>query len=449
MSEIGALLLAVPAVFGLGVAGGVLWRERALRGERERRILAEEQARRVPELEAALHAAREQQIRHEEQGRAAREQLKVLDEARQRLTETFKALSADALHRHGEVFMQQAKGVFEQYQGPVREALDRTHQHLKSLELAREGAYKGLEQQVKHLLEQGSLLQEETRGLRSALRAPTVAGRWGEAQLRRVVELSGLEEHCDFETQVTIGDPDSRQRPDLVVRLPGGGQVIVDAKAPIKAYLDAMDADSDTDERRRHLEDYAGKVRQHLKELASRAYWESLPRAPAFVIMYLPGEAFYQAAMRKAEDLVETGAGRRVLPAGPLTLIALLHTIALGWRDRQFTENAEQVRRLGRQLYDRIGILLDHWARLGRSLNSAVEHYNKGVRSMEARVLPAARRMNELGAVTSGRELPSPSPVDTRARASRPPDAAPAAAKPSEGSRREFPRIPQRSELEE
>lgn len=415
------LLILAPAIFGAGLAVGLLWRGRALRSERERRIQAQEQARRVPELEAVIDsreqellASREQQVRHEEQAKAAREQLKLLDEARQRLTETFKALSADSLRQSNQAFMEQAKGTFEQYQKPVRETLEKTREYLKDLELAREGAYKGLEQQIKNLLEQGNFLQAETRGLRSALRTPTVAGRWGETQLRRVVELAGLQEHCDFETQVT-GD-DSRLRPDLIVRLPGGAQVIVDAKAPLSDYFDAMETNGEEEQRKKLLADYAGKVRHHLKALSAKAYWESFQPAPAFVIMYLPGEAFYQAAMRESRELLETAAVRRVLPAGPIALIALLHTVALGWRDRKFADNAEQVRLLGQELYERIGSLLEHWSRLGKNLNSTVECYNKAVGSMAARVLPSARKMNELGTVSSGKELPSPVLVDTLAR---------------------------------
>ena len=430
MSDPGPQLLATLALFALGLAVGFLWRGWTLRREREQereqRIQAQEQARRVPELQAALEArtrelqaVREQQVRQEEQAKAARQQLQLLDEARQRLSETFKALSADSLRQNNQAFMAQAKGTFEQYQEPVRVTLEQAHKYLKNLELAREGAYRGLEQQVTNLLQQGSLLQAETRELRSALRAPTVAGRWGEAQLRRVVELSGLQEHCDFETQVDAGD-DSRQRPDLVVYLPGGSQVIVDAKAPINDYLDAADTSGDEDLRRKYLTDYAGKIRKHLKALSDKAYWERFQPAPAFVIMYLPGEAFYQAAMRETRDLVETAALRRVLPAGPIALIALLHTVALGWRDRRFAENAEQVRQLGQQLYERINTLVEHWGRLGRNLNSAVDSYNKAVGSLEARVLPAARKMNELGAVTTGKELPGAEPVDAHARTPAP-----------------------------
>lgn len=421
MNDPDLLLLLAPAIFGAGLAVGLLWHSRALRGEREQRIQAQEQARRVSELEAIIDsrdqellAIHEQQVRYEEQAKAAKEQLKLLEDARQRLTETFKALSADSLRQNNQVFMEQAKGTFEQYHKPVRETLEKTREYLKGLELAREGAYKSLEQQIKNLLEQGNFLQAETRGLRSALRTPTVAGRWGEAQLRRVVELAGLQEHCDFETQVT--DDDSRLRPDLIVRLPGGAQVIVDAKAPLSDYFNAMDTNGEEELRKKLLTSYASKVRHHLKTLSAKAYWERFQPAPAFVIMYLPGEAFYQAAMRESRELLETAAAHRVLPAGPLALIALLHTVALGWRDRKFAENAEQVRLLGQELYERIGTLLKHWGRLGENLNSTVECYNKAVGSMAARVLPAARKMNELGTVTSGKELPSPALVDAFAR---------------------------------
>ena len=427
MNDPGTLLLitliALLIGVAVGMAAGMAWRGRALHAETARRLGAEAQAARVTGLEATLQQrdqelqqAREMQARREEQAKSAQQQLQLLEEARQRLTDTFKSLSADTLRANNEAFMQQARGTFEQYQKPIQTSLDQAQQYLKDMELRREGAHKGLEQQVKNLLHQGDLLRTETHGLRNALRSPTVAGRWGELQLKRIVELAGLQEHCDFSVQSTA---QSGQRPDLVVQLPGRAQVIVDAKTPITDYLQASEASSD-EQRQQLLASYTGTVRRHLRELSGKAYWEQFQPAPAFVILYLPGEAFYQAAVSEDPELLATAAELRVLPAGPLTLLALFHTVALGWRDQQFTENAEQVRKLGQQIYDRLGTLIGHWGKLGNNLHKVVESYNSAVSSMTTRVLPSARKINELGGVSTGKPLPTVELLDIAPRIDNP-----------------------------
>lgn len=423
MNDPGTLLIIALSTLLTGFVVGVAWRGRALHKETARRIGAEAQATRVTGLETTLQQrdqelqqAREMQARREEQAKSAQQQLQLLEEARHRLTDTFKSLSADTLRANNETFMQQARGAFEQYQKPIQASLNQAQQYLKDVELRREGVHKGLEQQVKNLLHQGELLRTETHGLRNALRSPTVAGRWGELQLKRVVELAGLQEHCDFSVQATA---QSGQRPDLVVHLPGRGQVIVDAKTPIADYLQASDASSE-EQRQQLLSSYTSTVRRHLRELSGKAYWEQFQPAPAFVILYLPGEAFYQAAISKDPELVATAAGLRVLPAGPITLLALLHTVALGWRDQQFTENAEQVRQLGQQIYDRLGVLINHWNKVGNNLHKVVENYNHAASSMASRVLPSARKINELGGISTGKELPAVKLLDIAPRIDNP-----------------------------
>jgi DNA recombination protein RmuC len=287
---------------------------------------------------------------------------------------------------------------------------------LHELELARTRAYTELSTQVHQLAETQKELRSETGNLVSALRdRPNVRGRWGEIQLRRVVEMAGMLEHCDFETQHHVATEDGRLRPDLVVKLPGGGCVVVDAKVACQAYIEALEC-SDPDERTAKLHDHARQVRDHLVKLAARSYWSQFERTPDFVVLFIPGENFLSAAMEQDPALLEDGFANRVLIATPTTLVGLLRTVAYGWRQETIAESAKTISELGRELYTRLATMTEHFAKLGRGLETAVRSYNETVGSLETRVLPSARKFKENG-IAPAAEL---SPLGVVERAVRP-----------------------------
>jgi DNA recombination protein RmuC len=345
------------------------------------------------------------------------EERELLAEAEVRLGDTFRSLAAEALSANNQGFMALAT---EKLQGarieneaaldartraieglvnPVKESLDRVDSKIQDMERERGQAYGRLMEQVQGLMTSNDRLQTETGNLARALRSPSVRGRWGEIQLRRAVELAGMLEHCDFSQQVTLVGQESerRLRPDLVVRMPGGRHVVVDAKVPLEGYLQAMEATSE-DDRRARLREHGCQVRAHMTKLSSKTYWAELPCAPEFVVMFLPGESIFGAALEDSPGLLEEGVGRKVLLATPTTLIALLQTVHYGWRQERLTENAEKISEQGRQLHERVVTLVEHWVRLGHSLGKATEHFNAAAASFEGRVLPAVRRLEEMGA---------------------------------------------------
>ncbi len=296
-------------------------------------------------------------------------------------------------------------------QAVLREGLERLHDQLRDLDHQRATWQGQLAQQVLDMRHTTDLLRRETQSLATALRRPHVRGRWGELHLRRAVEIAGMVAHCDFTEQTRLAD--GALRPDLVVRLAGGRHLVVDAKVPLDAYLDAGAADDD-DQREQHLRRHAAQLRQHVDALGAKRYWRALPESPEFVVMFLPAESFLGGALDLAPDLLEYAAARQVVLATPTTLIALLRTVAHGWSHETLAEQAREIHGLGRDLHDRLSTLTGHVDALGRSLNAAVGHYNQTVGSFEARVLVCARRFSDLG--VTGDDLPSPRQVDSVAR---------------------------------
>jgi DNA recombination protein RmuC len=357
------------------------------------------------------------------------ERLRAYQDAEHTLRDTFQALSADALQTNNQAFLALAesrlreartetaadvdarKKAIEDLLAPMAKTLEHVDRELHDAERRRAENGAALLQRIATLDEAGRNLRDETRRLTDALKKPGVRGRWGELQLKRVVELAGMVEHCDFDEQHTLVDDERRMRPDVIVRLPGGKNVVVDAKVPLDAYLRALEA-SDEPERRALLADHARQVRIHLMQLAAKDYAAHVQPSPDFVIMFLPGEMFFSAALEQDPTLIEFGVERRVIPASPTTLIALLRAVAYGWQQEAVARDAQQIADVGRKLYESVGKLAEHFDKLGSRLRGSIEAYNEALGSLEGNVLVKARKFKDLQATNGGGDIASMPPID-------------------------------------
>ncbi|MDR1910648.1 MAG: DNA recombination protein RmuC [Holosporales bacterium] len=394
----------------------------------ERCAYNQQEQEQVRALEVALAEERSRlivtQVELKEERQKTTERMQLLTETETRFQQVFKALSADALSSNAQSFLTLAQEVLSRFQegakndlttrektiealvAPIKTALETVAGHVQALEKARVGAYEGLKQQLSDLALTQCSLKTETTRLVSALKTPNVRGRWGEMQLKRVVELSGMIPHCDFEEQVVIdGEEETVLRPDMIVHLPGNRRIAVDAKAPLASYLAALETPQE-EQRKVFLKEHARHVRQHIAALASKKYWQYLQPSPDFVVLFLPGEPFFSAALECIPDLIEIGMRERVILATPTTLLALLHGVAAGWRQESLAENARYIADLGRELYKRLGDVGEHMLRLGRALAGATEAYNQSVSTLERRVLVSARRFKDLAGTAGIKDLP-------------------------------------------
>lgn len=381
--------------------------------EEKQRLLShiKEQEKRSLDTQLELATAL---ARAEEWKKSSEEKLQLLEASKEKLTEAFKALSLESLEKNGQTFLtlahatlekfqERAEGTFEkksqviqEFFVPVKETLSKLGEGMQQLEKERKGDHATLQEQLRHMVATEKELKEETSILVRALRAPVVRGRWGEMQLRRVVELCGMLSHCDFFEQCHEEGEAGSLRPDMVIKLPGEKQVIVDAKTPFEAYLDAME-EKDPELKDHKLKQHAKHVRAHVVSLGRKAYWEHFQPTPEFVVLFLPSESFFSAALEQDPSLIEIGVDQRVVIATPMTLIGLLRAIAYGWKQEKLSKHAQDIYELGKELHKRIADMYQHIAKLGKSLSHSVESYNKMIGSLETRVLVTARKFQTLG----------------------------------------------------
>ena len=369
-------------------------------------------------------------IEHERN--TTKEKLQALEQARSQMETTFSALSSQALKQNNEEFLKLANENLKQFQNtakhdlsekekaietlisPIKEALVKSEQQMHAIEKDRKHAYGALQQHLETMTLNQSALQNETRNLVQALRRPEVRGQWGEMTLKRLAELAGMVEHCDFYTQESIKTEDSLQRPDMIVRMPDGREIVVDVKTPLDAYLTAVEASTD-EERDIALQRHCKNVRQRVNELASKAYWNQLKNTPDFVVLFIPGDQFLSSALDCDPNLLEDALSKQVILATPTSFVALLRAVAYGWRQEQLAENADKIRDIGEELYQRLAVFSDHLAKLGKSLDASTKNFNNAVGSFDTRILPSARKFKELG-INEKKSITQPEQIETATR---------------------------------
>jgi len=385
MNETVILALSAALAFLLGVLVGLaVWLRARSAHEQEIRSLSEDLA--------GLRQARE----------ADAEKLAWSEKAEERLREAFTALAGESLRKNAESYSSRAKEDLKGVLSPFQEKLVTLDGYVRELEQKREGAYESIHTHIKDLKETHRQLHESTTNLRAALKSPTARGRWGEVQLRRVVEMAGLERHVDFDEQSTEG---GEGRPDMVARLPGGGILPIDAKVPVTAYLAAMETEAD-DQRRRHLVAHAAALKTRVRELSAKAYWEQFEATPGFVVMFVPNEACLGAAFQEDADLFEYATEKKVLVCSPINLYALLKAVAFGWQQQEITDNAREIATQGQDLYARLGKFVSLYSDIGKNLERSVKAFNRATGSLDSRLVPAMRRFRELGVGADGIEEP-------------------------------------------
>jgi DNA recombination protein RmuC len=352
-------------------------------------------------------------------------------QSEKQLRETFQALSFEVMESSSRSFLELAKTHLDKYQEgaridlenrqkaigasllPIQESMKKLDEQQRELEKRREGAYTSLTRQIDSLLASERKLKEETINLTQALRSPQTRGSWGQIHLRRVIELAGLMNHCDFQEQITVEGGGKTWRPDLLVRLPGERQIVIDAKTPLNAYLDAADAGNE-ELRKVKLLEHSTALRKHMKDLSAKEYWKQFDSAPEYVILFLPAEAYFSAALSVDPSLIEIGADQNIVIATPTTLIAILRAVAFSWKQESLSKSAKEIAQLGQELHDRLLVVCDHWSKVGKNLNQAVEAYNQSVASIESRVLVSARKLKETGSFV--KEVPQLDAIDKLAR---------------------------------
>ncbi len=360
-------------------------------------------------------------------------QRKEIQEIEAQLKDTFKAISSDVLVRNNQSFLELAKQTFEKYQKqtssqfehkeqtihelfkPMKESLQQLDKGMRELEKERKVDHEKIQSQMHILAENEKALRQETNALVHALKTPVVRGQWGEMQLKRVFELAGMLQYCDFYQQCTASDGESKYRPDAIVRLAGEKQIIVDAKVPLNTYLEALDA-KDEEEKKQKLLIFAGLIRRHIAELGKKAYWQKFENTPEFVILFIPAETFYDSALQADPSLIEAGVKQGVIVATPVSLIALLRVAAYGWKQEALSENAKKISEIGHELYQRITKLTEHFDNLGKNLEKSVNSYNQSVGSLENRVLVSARKLHEIQSSYQNVDIPTLTPIDSAAR---------------------------------